>query len=420
VSGTGYNLPPRRDVQRAFWRLIRQGRSVEDASACLGLGSTTGERWFRQAGGMSPLGLDSPACSFRLTIEEREVIAAGIARDRSYRAIAADLGRPPSTVWREVRRNLHHQRYRPRCEVAKVKGPGPPRTTPIRYSPSTAQRRADFKAARPKTAKLAVNARLHDEVQARLEAKNSPEQISRRLRLDFPDEAEMQVSHEAIYQALYVQGRGGLRRELHTCLRTGRAIRRPRRHVGQRRGKIPNMVMISERPAEVADRAVPGHWEGDLITGTANKSAIGTLVERTTRFTMLLHLPDGHGALAVQEAMIEAMGRLPQFLRKTLTWDQGREMTNHAQIAAATDLDIYFCDPHSPWLRGSNENTNGLLRQYFPKGTDLSIYPAHYLDHVAAELNNRPRKTLDWATPAEALDRLLSEATNPPGVAITG
>jgi len=256
--------------------------------------------------------------------------------------------------------------------------------------------------------KLALHHRLRTEVQTRLQLHHSPQQIARRLRCDFPDDAEMWVSHEAIYQAIYVQGRGSLRRELHQCLRTRRAIRRSQHPPGTRRGRIAGMVNISERPPEVADRAVPGHWEGDLILGsTKSASAIGTLVERTTRFVMLLH---------VQNAIVEKITQLPQQLRRSLTWDQGAEMANHIAIAAATDLDIYFCDPHSPWQRGSNENTNGLLRQYFPKGTDLSIYGAHYLDYVAAELNGRPRQTLDWKTPAEALNELLS---NPPTVAST-
>jgi len=220
----------------------------------------------------------------------------------------------------------------------------------------------------------------------------------------------MRVCHETIYQSIYVQGRGALRRELSACLRTGRALRRPRRKDGERRGKIPGMVMISERPAEVADRAVPGHWEGDLILGAGNRSAIGTLVERSTRFVLLLHLPDGHGAGAVAAHMTEVMATLPAQLRRSLTWDQGREMTNHAQVAAATDLEIYFCDPHSPWQRGSNENTSGLLRQYFPKGTALSGHSREHLETVAAELNARPRKTLGWKSPAEALDEVLAAA----------
>jgi transposase, IS30 family len=280
-----------------------------------------------------------------------------------------------------------------------------------------AERTAAKRARRPKLRKLALHDRLRAEVQTRLQLHHSPQQIARRLRRDFADDAEMWVSHEAIYQAIYVQGRGSLRRELHQCLRTKRAIRRPQHQPGTRRGRIPDMVNISERPPEVADRAVPGHWEGDLILGsTKSASAIGTLVERTTRFVMLLHLPDDHCALAVQNAIVEKMTQLPQQLRRSLTWDQGSEMANHIAIAAATDLEIYFCDPHSPWQRGSNENTNGLLRQYFPKGTDLSVFPDHYLDYVAAELNGRPRKTLDWKTPAEALDELLS---NPPTVAST-
>ena len=220
----------------------------------------------------------------------------------------------------------------------------------------------------------------------------------------------MRVSHETIYQSIYVQGRGALRRELAVCLRTGRALRKPRRKEGERRGRIPGMVMISERPAEAQDRAVPGHWEGDLIIGAGNKSAIGTLVERSTRFVLLLHLPDGYGADQVAAAMTAAMSGLPAALRRSLTWDQGKEMTGHAQIALATGLDIYFCDPHSPWQRGSNENTNGLLRQYFPKGTDLSVHSPGHLQAVAAELNSRPRKTLGWKTPAQALDEFLAAA----------
>jgi IS30 family transposase len=228
----------------------------------------------------------------------------------------------------------------------------------------------------------------------------------------------MQVSHETIYQSIYVQGRGALRRELAKSLRTGRALRRPQRR-NERRGRIPGMVSISERPAEVEDRAVPGHWEGDLLMGKANRSAIGTLVERSTRFLILLHLGNKFGAEEVEKALIEATYRLPRVLWKSLTWDQGHEMANHAQIRLATDLDIYFCDPASPWQRGSNENTNGLLRQYFPKGTDLSGYHPDYLEYVSAEMNQRPRMTLGWRTPAEALNQLLSESSPSGGVATT-
>ena len=276
---------------------------------------------------------------------------------------------------------------------------------------------------RPKTRKLEDNPALLAEVLRGLEQRHSPEQIAGRLRQDFPDDPEMWVSHETIYQALYVQPRGELAKLVKTALRTGRALRKPqgRSEITDRNRFKAGMVNISERPAEVADRAVPGHWEGDLIMGsTASNSAIGTLVERASRFVMLLHLPDGHGTDAVADAMVTAMSQLPQTLRRTLTWDQGHEMMSHPRIAAATGLDIYFCDPHSPWQRGTNENTNGLLRQYFPKSTDLSVYAPDYLDHVAAKLNRRPRKTLGWKTPAQALDDLLSNPPKPDGVASTG
>jgi IS30 family transposase len=331
-------------------------------------------------------------------LAEREEIACLRAAGRGVRDIARQLGRDPATVSRELGRVASGGAYRA----------------------SVAQADADRQARRPKGAKLATNLVLGREVQARLERNHSPEQIARRLREDFPDDPEMWVSPETIYQSIYVQGRGGLRRELAKHLRTGRVLRKPRRRPGERRGRIPDMVNISERPAEIEDRAVPGHWEGDLIVGANNESAIATLVERMTGFTMLVHLPGDHGALAVQEAITAKMSELPAILRQTLTWDQGREMANHVQIAAATELDIYFCDPHAPWQRGTNENTNGLLRQYFPKGTDLSVHGAGYLDYVAAELNNRPRKRLGWKTPAEALDHLLSQPFNPPGVAQTG
>ena len=239
----------------------------------------------------------------------------------------------------------------------------------------------------------------------------SPEQICHELRCRFPGQPERHLVPETIYQAIYVQGRGGLRRELHRALRTGRAMRRPRRgSTALPDGTIPGMVMISERPAEVADRAVPGHWEGDLIVGASHGSVIGTLVERSTRYVMLLHLPDGGNAAAVRDALITTLGTLPTQLRRSLTWDQGKEMARHREFSLATDIAVYFCDPHSPWQRGSNENTNGLLRQYFPKGTNLSVHTAADLAAVAAELNTRPRKTLNWATPAERLDNLLAQA----------
>ena len=365
---------------------------------------------------MPPLSLHEPRPgSGRLTIAEREKIHAGIHQGRSIRSIAAEIGRAASTVMRELDRNMFHQHYSRRPGTV-----GRPRTTAWNYSPHAAQRRAEREAARPKTAKLAANADLRAEVQARLEAHHSPEQIANRLREDFPDDPEMWVSHETIYASIYVQGRGALNRELARCLRTGRALRKPRRRAGARQDRIPDKVMISERPPEAADRAVPGHWEGDLIVGKNSASAIGTLVERATGFTMLLHLPHRHGAVEVQEAMITAMSQLSDELRKSVTWDQGIEMANHTQITLATDVKIYFCDPASPWQRGVNENTNGLLRQYFPKGTDLSGYHPDYLRFVANQLNERPRKRLGWRTPKEALRDLLSTSTDPPGVALTG
>jgi len=353
-----------------------------------------------------------------LQLAEREEILVGVERGLTIRAIARSVNRSPSTVLRELRRNMRHQ-YRTRSRLDPTQ-PGAPRTRSWDYRPSLAQQRADHHALRPKVARLAGNQRLHDEVQAKLLEKMSPEQISARLKVEFPLDLEMRVSDEAIYQSIYVQGRGALRRELAACLRTGRALRRTQRKADERRGRIPGMVSISERPAEVEDRAVPGHWEGDLILGKANRSAIGTLVERVTRYVILLHLGRHMTAAAVEEAMLRATHRLPQTLWKTLTWDRGSEMANHAQISMATGLDIFFCDPSSPWQRGSNENTNGLLRQYFPKGTDLAGYHPEYLEYVAAQLNNRPRKTLGWQTPAEALNRLLSEAPYPDGVASTG
>jgi IS30 family transposase len=342
--------------------------------------------WFRQAGGVKANGPGRVSGRY-LSVAEREEIAVGVAAGQPVRAIAARLGRHPSTVSREVRRNGSRGRYRALA----------------------AQAQAEFRARRPKTAKLAGNARLRGWVQERLEERWSPEQISVMLGREFAGKPEMWVSHETIYQAIYVQGRGALRRELAAGLRTGRALRKPRRREGERRGRIKGMVMISERPAEAADRAVPGHWEGDLIIGSRN-SAIGTLVERSTRFVLLLHLPRGHDAAAVAAAMAEAMSTLPAQLRRSLTWDQGREMAFHAQIALATGLAVYFCDPHSPWQRGSNENTNGLLRQYFPKGTSLAGHSREHLEAVAAELNARPRKTLGWRTPAQALSEVLTAA----------
>jgi IS30 family transposase len=376
-----------------------------------------------------------------LSFAEREEIALLKAQGKGVREISRAVGRDASTISRELRRNAATRGGR------------------MDYRAVNAQWHAERRGRRPKIAKLAANQRLRDYVQDRLAGAItdgegrpipgpkvpwkgrrhgrradrrwgtawSPEQISRRLRLDFPDDESMRISHEAIYQSLYVQGRGALRRELTACLRTGRALRVPQART-RRRGKhfLSPEVMISQRPPEAADRAVPGHWEGDLIIGL-ERSAIGTLVERTTRFTMLLHLPRmqghgqqpvvkngpplaGHGAEAVRDAIAGQIATLPEQLRRSLTWDQGAEMAQHVQLRVDTGLEVYFCDPHSPWQRGTNENTNGLLRQYFPKGTDLSRHTVNDLDAIAAALNNRPRKTLGWRTPAEALDEHLKSA----------
>jgi transposase, IS30 family len=391
-----------RVVREEFWSGIRGGLSVAEASAAAGVSRWAGQSWFAERGGVMPSSSPPATKRPRLTWQQREEIAVLHGQGNSNAEIARSIGVHRATVGRELAAgSTRFPDRRPR------------------YRAFVAQAAAEQRAKRPKPGKLLVNPRLAEEVQTRLEAEHSPEQIAHRLKMDFPDDPEMWVSKETIYQALYVQGRGELRRDLHKRLRTGRALRKPRRSTGERRGRIPGMVSIAERPPEVEDRAVPGHWEGDLIVGSKSQSAIGTLVERATGFVLLLHLPGDHGADTVAEAMTNAMSRLPETLRKTLTWDQGSEMKSHVRIAEATGLDIYFCDPHSPWQRGTNENTNGLLRQYFPKGADLSMFAADYLDHVAAKLNTRPRKRLGWQTPAEALDQLLSEPTDPAGVAST-
>jgi IS30 family transposase len=276
-----------------------------------------------------------------------------------------------------------------------------------RYRATTAHALAYHRASRPKPARLVQNLELRAKVEADLAKKYSPEQIAGRLKVDFPDQPEMQVSTETIYQSLYVQSRGALKHELSRCLRTGRAVRRPSRKVGQRKNRIPNMINIAERPAEAEDRAVPGHWEGDLIIGRKNLSAIGTLVERTTNYTMLLHLPDGYTPELVRDALAAKIKTLPDALRRSLTWDQGPEMNRWEHVKIDADIDIYFCDPHAPWQRATNENTNGLLRQYYPKGTDLSVHTPDDLDRVAAQLNDRPRKRLGFKKPIEEIGPLL-------------
>ena len=439
-----------RDVERLFWREIAKGLSSEEAALAVGVSQPAGSRWFRQRGGM-PLFMVSPVAGRYLSFVEREEIALLKGQGVGVREIARRLGRDPSTISRELRRN------------AATRG------GKLDYRASVAQWKADLLARRPKTARLVTNDRLREYVQERLcgqvrrqdgtpvpgpvaaawKGRNkprrqdrrwasawSPQQISARLRMDFPDDDCMRISHEAIYQALLIQARGGLRRELVACLRTGRALRVPRARSRQRAaGHVTPEVMISQRPAEVEDRAVPGHWEGDLIIGN-DQSAIGTLVERTTRFTMLLHLPRmegygmeprvhngpalaGHGAEDVRDAIAKTIVTLPAQLRRTVTWDRGKELAQHAKLTIDTGVEVYFADPHSPWQRGTNENTNGLLRQYFPKGTDLARWNGDDLDAVAATLNSRPRRTLDWKTPAEALNELLLSLQGT-GVATTG
>jgi transposase, IS30 family len=376
-----------REVRVRFWDGIRAGLGLDEAAAAAGVGVEGARRWVREAGGVKGNGPSAGSGRF-LARWEREEIAVGLAQELSCRQIAARLapGRSASTVSREVRRN-------------SVRGV---------YRAHLAEREALERARRPKPAKLAACGELRQWVQQKLEKNWSPEEISHRLAIEFPDRPEMRVSHETIYQSLYVQGRGALRRELVRHLRTGRSLRRPRRtEVAGQRGKLAGTVNISERPAGAADRAVPGHWEGDMIAGKAGKSQIGTLVERATRYTMLVPLPDGKTAEAFAAAVTPVIAGLPDSLRRSLTWDQGKEMALHRQIAVAADCEIYFCDPHSPWQRPSNENTNGLLRQYFPKGSDLSVHSPRRLRDVADELNGRPRKVLGWKTPAEAMAEFL-------------
>ena len=426
-----------REDRVRFWEAIARGLKTEDAAVVAGVSSPVAYRWFRHAGGVNPA--LPPTVSGRfLSFAEREDIAIWRAKKLGVREIARRLGRSPSTISRELRRNASTRTWR------------------LDYRASIAQWHAERRARRPKIAKLASNDDLREYVQDRLSGavrasddsplgppgpkwngKNkphrgdrrwvkgwSPEQIALRLRVDFPDDESMRVSHEAIYQALYVQGRGALRRELVACLRTGRALRVPRprsRHKAW--GHITPEVMISERPAEADDRAVPGHWEGDLLIGL-ERSAIGTVVERSTRFTMLIHLPReegygiiprtkngpalaGYGAVTMKDALAATMTTLPEQLRRSLTWDRGKELSAHAAFKVETGIPVYFADPRSPWQRASNENTNGLLRQYFPKGTDVARWNAEEIEAVASTLNSRPRKALGWKTPAEALNEHL-------------
>ena len=378
--------------RRAFLGLVADGVGTSEASRAVGVNPRTGRRWLHGrtdavgVGGL-PAGPE-PSARF-LSIEERVVIADLRLAGVSMRKIAVELGRSASTVSREIARNAHPTRGE--------------------YRPYAADLRARERRARPRGGKIAACPRLRAAIQAMLDDRLSPEQIAARLRRDHPDQPEYHVSHETIYQALYVQGRGELRRDLAGALRTGRAVRRPRNrpHPTRHPGLPRPLVMISERPAEAEDRAVPGHWEGDLILGPYARSAIGTLVERTTRYVMLIHLPGDHTAATVRDGLIRTVSTLPEHLRRSLTWDQGTEMAKHHEFTLATDRQVYFCDPHSPWQRGSNENTNGLLRQYFPQGTDLTTHTPEDLAAVAAQLNRRPRKTLNRDTPTERLAKLL-------------
>jgi len=372
------------EVVQPFWAALQRGEFLTDAAALAGTHRWRGLRWLREAGGVRPRrGRDLKGRC--LMFAEREEIALGQAAGESMRRTAARLGCSPSTVSRELARNSSRSGYRATMAHA------------LAYE----------RASRPKPAKLATNLVLREKVEQDLQKRYSPEQIAGRLRREFPDDAEMWVSTETIYQSLYVQSRGALRRELARCLRTGRALRRPSRQPGQRKNRIANMINIAERPAEVADRAVPGHWEGDLLIGKGNLSAIGTLVERTTGYTMLLHLPEGYKPEQVRDALAAKIRSLPEVLRGSLTWDQGPEMRDWKHVNVDAEIEIYFCDPHSPWQRATNENTNGLLRQYFPKGSDLSFHTAADLDCVAAELNDRPRKRLGFNKPIEEIGPLL-------------
>ncbi|MDQ4041812.1 MAG: IS30 family transposase [Actinomycetota bacterium] len=369
-----------------LWELWGQGHSIHAIARELGVFRTSVTRYLNLTGGVRPRPRRRSKRS--LSVSEREEISRGLARGESFRAIACQIGRPHTTVSREVGRNGGRRRYRAqRAEAAAWR-----------------------RARRPKPSKLALEAPLRAVVCKKLCRKWSPEQIAAWLRRTHSDDPAMRVSHETIYLSLFVQSRGALRRELCDHLRSGRRLRRPpaqrSKHQGQ--GQIPDKVMICERPAEASDRAVPGHWEGDLLLGQ-RPTGVATLVERQTRYLQLVALPDGHAAAAVRDALARSIGQLPKQLRRSLTWDQGKEMLEHARFTVDSGVQIYFCDPRSPWQRGSNENTNGLLRQYLPKRTDLSRFTQRQLDAIAQELNDRPRQTLGWATPAERLAEVLAQ-----------
>jgi transposase, IS30 family len=375
------------EVRRRVIGLAARGRTYREIIDEVGVSMGSVSVIIRPLGGVIRPELCSATGPGRLSLEERVEIRAWLEAGEAFAEIGRRLGRATSTISREV---------------GGIAGRGS-------YRPVTAHRQAWAQARRPKVTRLAANAELCRRVIADLERLWSPQEISGRLRREFPEDPEMQVSHETIYKSLFIQGRGELRRELARCLRTGRSRRQPRRRAGaERRGRIPAMVPISQRPAEVADRAVPGHWEGDLIIGARNRSAVGTLVERTSRLTVLLHLPDDYSAASVRAAATEAVLGLPEALRRTLTWDQGNEMADHARFSVDTGVAVYFCDPHTPWQRPTNENTNGLLRQYLPKGTNLAAVSRDDLQAIADSLNGRPRKVLDYMTPSEKFAELVA------------
>jgi IS30 family transposase len=440
-----------RHVEVAFWEQIAKGLLPIEAAAVIGVSQPVGQRWFHNAGGMPPFDPKQQPSGRYLSFTEREEVALLRVQGKGVREIARAISRDPGTVSRELRRN------------AATRGGS------SGYRASVAQWKADMAARRPKAAKLVANQRLHAYVQERLSGQIttpdgtivpgpppprftgnnkphrkdrawtrawSPEQIANRIKVDFPDDESMRISHEAIYQSLYIEGRGALKRELVWCLRTGRALRAPRERSRRKTwAHVTPETLISERPAEAEDRAVPGHWEGDLLIGL-ERSAIGTVVERKTKYTLLVHLPReegyrhketpkngpalaGYGAITMKNALASSMSTLPNQLARSLTWDRGKEMSAHAQFRVATGIPVFFADPQSPWQRGTNENTNGLLRQYFPRGTDISRWSAEEIEAIAHALNTRPRKTLGWKTPAEAFNEhlLLSKQS---GVASTG
>ena len=365
-------------------RLIWGGETFATAAAAVGCSTKSIQRFIALTGGLKPRRQGSAR---RLSTSDREEVSRGLVAGDSLRRIAGRLGRAPSTISREVAWSGNRGQYRA-----------------WRAEEEAAQR-----ARRPKPSKLGTNVGLRREVERGLEEKWSPQQISRRLMRDYPDDSGMRVSHETIYKTLFVQARGALRKELAACLRTGRARRRPHMRTEQAgAGRLKDMVLISERPAEAADRAVPGHWEGDLLIGKGGRSAIGTLVERKSRYVVLLHLPKGRTAEHVRVALTRQVSKIPVQLRRTLTWDQGKEMAEHVRFSIDTKMQVFFCDPHSPWQRGSNENTNGLLRQYFPRPSDLSLHTEAYLDAVARQLNNRPRQTLNWMKPSEVFSQTVA------------